>query len=182
MSRRSWLWMILALLLVSPAVASPPAPATTDDAKVARLIAELASEDFETRERANKDLLAMGKSALPGLQKAVTSNDPEVRRRAVEAAALLIRKQESIEALQPKRVRLTVRDVTVTAALETFNRQTGASLSLDPEALKRVGDRKVTLDTGDVTYWEAFDKLCETAGLIEKGPRQQARRLTPMNR
>jgi hypothetical protein len=170
MSRRSWHWMILALLLVAPAVAAPPAPATTDDARVARLIAELASEDFPTRERANKELLALGKAALPGLEKAVTSNDPEVRRRAAEAAAVLIRKQESTEALQPKRVRLTLRDVTVAAALETFNRQTGASLSLDPEALKRIGDRKVTLDTGDVTYWEAFDKLCDTAGLIEKGP------------
>ncbi len=170
MSRRSWLWMILALLLVPPALAAPPTVAIPDDAKVARLIAELANEDFETRERANKELLALGKAALPGLQRAIASNDPEVRRRAAEAAAVLIRKQESAEALQPKRVRLTLRDVTITAALESFNRQTGASLSLDPEALKRVGERKLTLDTGDVTYWEAFDKLCETAGLIEKGP------------
>jgi hypothetical protein len=169
MSRRSWLW-ILALLLVPPAVAAPPAPATIDDSKVARLIAELASEDFETRERANKELLALGKAALPGLQKAVMSTDPEVRRRAAEAAAFLIRKQDSAEAIQPKRLRLNLRDVTLTAALETFNRQTGASLSLDPEGVTLVGDRKITLDTGDVTYWEAFDKLCETAGLIEKGP------------
>src|SRR5262249_13831751 len=36
------------------------------------------------------------------------------------------------------------------------------------EGLKDLGGRKVTLDTGEGTFWEAFDQFCDKAGLVEK--------------
>lgn len=56
-----------------------------EDVKVInKLIGDLASDDFTVREGATKGLREMGRQALPYLEKAQASTDPEVRRRATE--------------------------------------------------------------------------------------------------
>lgn len=52
------------------------------DSKVSELITKLGHEDFRVRESAQEDLRKIGKSALPDLQQATKSPDPEVATRA----------------------------------------------------------------------------------------------------
>ncbi|HAU36827.1 MAG TPA: hypothetical protein DCX07_03810 [Phycisphaerales bacterium] len=64
-----------------------PAPLTQDEAR--RLIAQLGSDSYETRQRATERLIRAGRSVLP-VVKAARSDDPEVkgRLRVVEAKVL----------------------------------------------------------------------------------------------
>lgn len=59
-----------------------PAPKDTTPEQVQRLVAQLASEDFEKREQATKELMACGRAVLDPLRKALQSGDPEVVTRA----------------------------------------------------------------------------------------------------
>jgi hypothetical protein len=132
--------------------------------QAARLVAELGSDDFETRERAARQLEDLGPAVAPALQKATTSTDPEVRRLALQVAERLARKMEAAEVLEPKRFRIAFRDMPLNFAVQEFTRVTGARIQLD--GVK--GDRKVTLDTEYTSFWDAFDKFCAAAGLVEK--------------
>jgi hypothetical protein len=54
-----------------------------DPERVARLLADLDSDDFAVRDKATKQLQKMGEAALPGLRKALAGQPPpELRRRA----------------------------------------------------------------------------------------------------
>jgi WD40 repeat protein len=50
--------------------------------RIARLIKELGDDVFAKRQAASRELDAIGEPALPALQQALASDDPEVRRRA----------------------------------------------------------------------------------------------------
>ena len=44
-------------------------------------------------------------------------------------------------------------------AVEDFARKSGYAITLhDPD--NKLKDRTVTLDTGDATFWQAFDQFC----------------------
>src|SRR5262249_52827188 len=73
---------ILAGCLVALAAAQEPKPATEPDRKIEQLIEQLGSSKFRVRETAAKELLALGKRAIPALRKALQSTDPDVRLRA----------------------------------------------------------------------------------------------------
>jgi hypothetical protein len=62
-------------------VAEKAAPAKSEK-EMKRLIDQLGSERFKDREHATRELVKLGKSALPGLKEAANSPDAEVRRRA----------------------------------------------------------------------------------------------------
>src|SRR5438270_258691 len=74
--------IILAGCLVALAAAQEPKPATDTDRKIEQLIEQLGSGKFRVREAAAKELLALGKRAIPALRKAQRSTDPDVRLRA----------------------------------------------------------------------------------------------------
>jgi hypothetical protein len=131
----------------------------------ARLILELASDDFDVRERAVRELEALGPAAGPTLQKAIASNDPEVRHLALQVVEKIARKMEAAEVLEPKRFRVAFRDVPLHVAIAEFMRASGARLQLDQSVKSQ---RKVSLDTGYTTFWDAFDKFCTATGLAEK--------------
>lgn len=60
---------------------APPSSAESVEA----LVAELAAEEFKTRQAARQKLLALAESAVPGLTQAVReSDDPEIRTTAQE--------------------------------------------------------------------------------------------------
>jgi hypothetical protein len=60
------------------------------DATVEKLVADLGADDYRARDTAQKKLVALGKKALPALQKAEReSADAEVRARAHEAIAAI---------------------------------------------------------------------------------------------
>src|SRR2546423_15078550 len=83
----SWLTRCLALLLlVLPCV---PVVADSDDTEIARLVRQLGDDEFQQREAATTRLKEIGEPALVTLDKAATSVDCEVRRRAEDIVAVI---------------------------------------------------------------------------------------------
>jgi hypothetical protein len=59
-------------------------PTEADGARVATLIKQLGADEFETREKAGRDLVAFGPRVIPLLRRALMEDDREVVRRAEE--------------------------------------------------------------------------------------------------
>src|SRR5207244_1000701 len=58
------------------------------------------------------------------------------------------------------------KDTPLKDALADFSKKSGYNLTLlEGDKLK---ERKVTLETGEVTFWQAFDQFCAKAGLVEQ--------------
>ena len=73
--------ILVALLALAGLVVADPVPWSAEE--VARLIGQLGSDDFDTREAASTRLEAIGEPALEALRRARDeSGDAEVRRRA----------------------------------------------------------------------------------------------------
>jgi hypothetical protein len=80
--------------------------------EIEKLVADLGAEEFETREAASTKLGLIGDAALVHLEKALKSDDPEVRRRADELRLAIVkgadlRKKELAEGLVKKAFRPT---------------------------------------------------------------------------
>ncbi|HEY1861374.1 MAG TPA: hypothetical protein VGG61_13525, partial [Gemmataceae bacterium] len=145
-----------------------PAPAKPDPAALAKLVAQLGGERFEDREAACEALDAFGPLALDALRKALISSDPEIHRRVLDLVERIEKRVESAELTQPKLVRLVYNDMPIAQAVQDIARKTGFMIQLDGDQTK-VANRKITLDTGDVSFWQAVDQFCEKAGLVERG-------------
>jgi hypothetical protein len=167
--------LLLPVLLLGLAGLAPQAAAAAEavPAQVARLIEQLGSTDFAVRERAGRELEAVGLAALPELRRAANGDDPEVRRRAETLARRLEAREVARKLLTPSHVRLIYKDAPLREALDDLQRKTGAQFLLhDPD--NRLAERRVTVDTGDTTVWEAVDQFCHKAGLTDAGTSQQA--------
>ena len=75
---------LLLVLPFVPAVADDP-----DDKEIARLVKQLGSSDFRTRDEARKRLEEIGEPALDALHKATINVDLESRRRAEQLVAVI---------------------------------------------------------------------------------------------
>ena len=63
-------------------------------------------------------------------------------------------------------------------AVEDFKKKSGYNITLhDPE--DKLKDRTVTLDTGDVTFWQALGRFCDKAGLKEADAKDLAPAVAP---
>ena len=133
------------------------------------LVQQLGSKSFAAREQATRALDAMGAAALPALRQAAGSRNLEIRRRAAGLLRNVERRVEAAKLLAPPRVRLVYKDTPIAQAVADLGKRTGLTLKLagDRDALAR---RKVTLDTGEVPLWEAYDLFCRAAGLAEEEP------------
>ena len=159
----------LAIVFGLGVVAAAPAPEPAekpDAAKIAKLIAQLGGRDFDDREKASAALDAIGEPALDALREAVKSTDAEVRKRAETLIDKIQKRLEPEITRRPKRVHLLFKETPLKDAVEAFRKQSGYDLVLHIPDDKLKG-RAVTLDTGDVTYWQAFGSFCEKAGLKE---------------
>jgi hypothetical protein len=155
---------LLALALCQPAdAATPPG---INPPQLAQWIAQLGSGKFKERETAAQELNAVGEPALASLRKAVQSQDPEVSRRADILVKQIQQRLETAQLLQPKRLRLTFKDTPLAQAVSDIESKTGLTLQL--EGVDRA--KRITLDTGDTTFWEAFDQFCKQAGVTERAP------------
>jgi hypothetical protein len=167
-------YLVLALLfgLGLAAVAAVPAPAAAESAqakKIAKLVEQLGSTSYDEREKAYERLDAIGEAALPALRKAARSTDAEVRKQANDLVSRIEKRVETTRILAPKMVQLKLKDATVSAAVTELRKVSGYNVTLyDPE--NKLKDRKVTLDTGKVTFWKALDLLCDKAGVVEGDP------------
>src|SRR5262249_46735032 len=103
----------LGVLLGVPTPAAEPADAT----KIAKLIEQIGSGNFDEREQATAELDKIGAPALAALKKAMTSGDAEVKRRAEELVAKIEKRTESVTLLVPTKVKLSYKDTPVTEAV-----------------------------------------------------------------
>jgi hypothetical protein len=160
---------ILALLLGLGFVwlmTGPVAADKDDAAQIDKLIEQLGSGSYQEREAATKALDLIGIPALEKLRQATQSDDAEIKRRATDLVKRIEKRAEVSRVLTPKRVHLVYKDTPLKEALEDFKKKSGYDLVLqDPE--NKLADRKVTLDTGETTFWEALDQLCDKAGIVQ---------------
>jgi hypothetical protein len=131
--------------------ASPPA--TID-----RLIEQLGSPDFKTREAATRALTGRAAEALPVMKQAANHPNAEVRQRL----AGLITDLERAALLAPKRVTLKLDNVPLKQAAD-LAKATGYKIELQNAA----GSQPlVSLSAENATFWEVFDRLCGQGGLV----------------
>lgn len=133
---------------------------------VASLVRQLGSGRYADREAATEALDALGAAAVPALKQAVRGDDPEVSWRAEALVARIESRLETARLLQPKRVRFVFKDTPLAEAVEHLKRQTGFAIQLGKDTA--LAQRKVTLDTGEVTFWEAFEQFCNQSNLVER--------------
>jgi hypothetical protein len=174
--RRTLLACLLGLGLLSPAFTKPitPAPETKDkDAndvstrRIEQLVKQLGSTDSADREKAQKELEAIGTPALEMLRRAVKDGDPEVSLRASQVVSRLDEKNLTVSILSPKKVKLSLKNVSVVQAVEELSKLSGYAIQIEGDRTP-LANRKISLETGDVTFFEALDQLCLKGGLVEK--------------
>jgi hypothetical protein len=152
-----------------------------DPKKISGLVFQLGSPRFKEREDATQQLHELGAPALEALKNAVRSRDPEIRRRAESLTGLILHEVEIRQILKPTMVRLACNNVRVSDAVADLAQKTGFTLDCRPGV--RISQERITLDTGDVTFWEAMAKLRAAAGLVERlAPLQEAQSVRVLNR
>ena len=163
--RRFGLVLLVGGLLLPAAVlraAEPQPPAE----RLKALISQLGSERFQDRQEASRLLEQAGEPALPLLRALLTTSDLEVRRRAEDLIPRIEVRLETARAIAPSRVNFKCQDLTVAEAITEFVKQTGHQV-LPVGDLSKMAERRITLDTGDTTFWDAFAQLCAKAGIRE---------------
>jgi hypothetical protein len=163
-------WLILALLFglgLSAVSGTRAVSDPADRARISRLISELASTRFSERRQASRELDAIGEPALDALRQAVSHADMEICHRAKALVARIEKRLDTAAVLAPTRVRLVCKDMPVTDAIAELAKKAKIEILIDPASKVKLAKRKITMDTGEVTFWEALDVLCATAGLVE---------------
>jgi hypothetical protein len=158
-----WIAGFLGLLALSPQAEAQLKP---ESGRVAALIGRLDSRDFAEREQAKKALEALGAPALEALRQAARTGTLEARRRAAALVRVIERRAEAAPFLAPARLRLVYKEVPLFEALTDVMLRTGLTIRLhgDTAGLARW---KLTVDTGDLPFWDALDRFARAAGLRE---------------
>ena len=137
-----------------------------EDAQIAALVKKLGSTNYPEREKAKKDLETLGMAALSQLRQAAKTDDLEIRTRCEKLIDKLEAKLLAESLLAPKKVRLKVKDITVAQALQELHKLSGYAIVVDGDSAP-LTKRTITLDTGEVTFWEALDQLCDKGKLLQ---------------
>ena len=149
----------IALLAVAPLAAQP---ADSLDTKVRAL----AHPRYSEREKAARDLEAIGEPALKALREVAKSSDEELRTRAVAVADRIERALRSERLLAAPKLALKFDMVPLDRAIAEFASKAQMQFVFDKAKVKDAS-RTVTLDTGEVPYWEAVEAFYRAAGLTE---------------
>jgi len=138
-----------------------------DPQRIRQLIEKLGHAKFIERDRAARELEGVGAEALDPLRQAVKSDDAEVSCRAAKLVAMLEHKILTDALLAPKRVHLDLKDVSVLDAVTALAKLGSHPIDIAGDRAV-LAERKITLNTGEVSFWEAFEKLCRAGGLVEQ--------------
>jgi hypothetical protein len=176
--RRPYSFLVVAALfaMIFPALSRAQAP--RDAEQVSRLITQLGSPRFPEREEAGRALDALGTVALEALRQAADDRDPEIARRATGLVRKIEKRQETARMLAPLRIRLLFADTPLAEAVDDLAKKTGFIIKLDGDKTL-LADRTITLDTGEVTFWEAWERFCAAAGVAERSPAAPAANPAP---
>ncbi len=161
-------WVLAGLLLILALGVLPTSEAVDDPTakRIAELVSRLASPRFEERETATRELESLGQLAVPALQKAARSNDLETQRRAQELLTRLQGRLDAGNLLAASRVRLTYKETPLLEAIADLAKKSGYTILYAGDVANLRG-RTVTLDTGETTFWQAFDQFCRSGGVVE---------------
>lgn len=130
-------------------------------------VARLSSRSFAEREAAAKSLEEFGTSALPELRKALAEDsDAEVQLRAADLIDRIQRRAEMIRLTRGQPVALDYKDRPLDAAIIDLRAKLGIPLVLHP-SVKAPG-RLITVVSGELPPWQALEKFCAAAGLMEQ--------------
>jgi hypothetical protein len=165
LSRRCLLALVAGLALLWNPLWGRQAAADEQSDRVERLVKLLGSDRFAEHVKARRELEAIGAPALPALRKAAKA-EGELGRRAAELVRQLEPRALADGALTPKKVRLKFKNTLVIDAVDELVRQSGYNIQIQGE-VAGLAKRKVTFDTGETTFWQAFDRLCQEGGLVE---------------
>jgi hypothetical protein len=152
---------VLAAGLLLTSLASFADEKSTDADK---LITQLGSSKFAEREAALKALEAMGPAALPALRRGAAAKDPEVRQQVADLIAKYERQADSESAFAPTKVRLKFAETPLADVVADLAKQAKVRIQLAKEPAD-LPARRVTIDTGEVGFWQALDRLCESANV-----------------
>jgi hypothetical protein len=137
------------------------APAVPPD-RVKAAVAGLASSDFEIREKAHADILAMGEKGYAQLKRAQsTVTDAEARRRL----AVIVQKLDFDRLSTARRVSLVADRITAPNALRQIARSTGYRFRADGLGDEIEKKNVYSFSFKDKPFWEAADAICNASGL-----------------
>src|SRR5262245_12808760 len=159
MLRRQLLAVIGWALVAGPLAAESPDPY---EAKVR----ELTRPRYAEREKAARELEAAGEPALKALKSAQASNDEDLRARAAVVADKIERAVRSKRLLKAPTLTLKFDNVPLDQAVNELSNKTGLRFTLDGAKVANVR-RSITLDTGEVPFWEAVHAFYRAAVLTE---------------
>ncbi len=126
----------------------------------------LAHPRYAVREKSTRELLAAGEPALKALRAACLSDDPELRRRAEAIAEKIDLAIRSERLLVAPKIALKLDKVPLQQAVDEVAKKTGLHFQL--QATKNIDRRRpITLDTGEVPFWDAVDAFYKAAELVE---------------
>jgi hypothetical protein len=152
------------LLLLGTGTMLAQAPPGDD---IDRLIAQLTHQKYAERVAAMKALEAKGEAALPALRKAAEKGDLELQRRATLVIELIETRLAVAPLLSGSKVRLVFKDVLILDAVADLREKLGFRVDVEGDRVP-LHNRKITLDTGEVTFWQALTQFCQAAGLTER--------------
>jgi hypothetical protein len=126
----------------------------------------LSHPKYAEREKTARDLIAAGEPALKALKAAQTSTDEELSSRATAVVAKIERAVRSQRLLVAPTLALKFDKVSLDKAVTELAQKTGLRFMVDGTKIKDV-KRPITLDTGDVPFWDAVQAFYRAAGLSE---------------
>jgi hypothetical protein len=144
-----------------------PASTIGQDAEVRGWIEQLGDTRYHRRQAATQRLLQLGDRAIPWLQQAIRSPDDEVRTRATQILETLQASAFNNQLIQAATVRLKYDNEPLHQVLADAAKQLGVRLKLtQPDDST---PETITLDTGEIPWWQAVVELCQAANLHCKG-------------
>lgn len=173
--------LLIAFLSLLPLQAKEPAP--SQKAEIQKLIEQLGSRLPASREAASEALRqCRSTEVLPLLRAAKNHSDVEIRRRVARLLKIHEVQYASEQYLQPQVIELDYRNTELSKILKDFAHKTNLPVQLRASDQKRLGKRKVTIRTGQVSQWEALHLLLKQAGLREnlqpeKKPKRQEQQM-----
>lgn len=128
--------LVVAAACVGMAIAAE-APPAIDPARIEGLIRQLGSEDYEQREAAGRDILAIGLPAMPFVDRHSRSDDYEIRYRC-------------------ERLKLALKDVDLDRRFEAFAKDEKGEADHDIPGWKVFRERFGTVDGAKALFIEMF--------------------------
>lgn len=157
--------ILLALLLICPAIALGQAADSALKDRVDQLIEKLSSKDEKARDAAEKSLIGLGVKVIPLLPDAGKVSGDETKKRLEKVRAALAEEAEK-GSLVASKVTIQGKGIRLTEALKLLQTQSGNRITDLREANGAdVTNPALDLDLKDTVFFEALDIIARQAEL-----------------